>query len=153
MKKLLFLLIFIPILANSQVQVAWIDSVKVPVTDTVIEYAKIVFQSFNDVSSMSWTCEFDMSRLDSSVIVNFGGGNSIIRTSPQLHSFNSIAGDSLPYTLSRLKWRKTINGISQNKKVLSGEVGWGFVVPAMYIKRSGCTAGKYLLFNCKFYRQ
>jgi hypothetical protein len=155
MKKLFIFLIFgfLTLGLQSQTRAYWplssivnFDSIKVPVTDTVIWLSGI-----GDMSSFLSTWEFDMSRLDSSVSVNFGGGTRILRNSPRLYSFNKIQSDSLPYTLSRTKWKTTTNGITQNTKILPVVASWNYYFVAIKVTRLGCTAGKYLLFNVKFH--
>jgi len=156
MKKIFILLIFsLSILSLKAQTVIYppntafgtFDSIKVPVTDTVYSLSKI-----GDISGYYSVWEFDMSRLDSSVSVNPGGGSRIIRNSPRLYSFNPIIADSLPYTLPRLKWKTTTNGVTQNTKALPIIIHFDYEYAAIKVKRLGCTAGKYLLFRVNFHR-
>jgi hypothetical protein len=154
MKKLIFfLLLSLSFLSlKAQTRAYWplsnvvnFDSIKVPVTDTVIWLSGI-----GDMSSFLSTWEFDLSRLDSTVSIDFGGGTRILRNSPRLYSFNKMYCDSLPYTLSGTKWKNTTNGVAQNTHILQVTAPWGYYFVGIKVKRIGCTRGKYLLFNVKF---
>jgi hypothetical protein len=151
MKKIIIILLFAPFIVKGQVTITWSDSVKVPVTDTVIFFNNSSYY-YQDYSSFCWNCEFELSRLDSSVIINFGGGNSILSKTFKVYSFNPLVSDSLPYTVSRLSWKRTINGVAQNKKAFYSTKPFGWQTPEIYIKRSGATRGKWIPFTCKFYR-
>jgi hypothetical protein len=170
MKLILTIITFLALTlsAKSQTQIAWVDSVKVPVTDTVITFlgvdsaylpysykGELLFHYVKkdkqvDVAAYQWACEFDLSRLDSSIAVNLGGGNSLIRKSPRLYSYIAVTTDTL--TLSRLKYKKTVNGVAQNKYALVGTTAFRYQYPSIYIKRKGATAGKYIPFVFRFFK-
>jgi len=162
MKKIItfiLLILAVNVMAQDRKEIFWpknnefgLDSIKVPITDTVMTYTGL-----GQIGGYKGVIEFDMSGLDSSVSISIGGGVSMLRLAltnrPALYSFMPYVCDSLPYTLSRIKWRKTVNGVTQNKKSFIVTISYGYPFLAIYVKRAGCTAGKKLYFSARFSRE
>ena len=133
MKKLFILLIFgfLIVNLNAQKYIKW-DSIRIPVIDTT----KIHFGT-ETVQDYMAVVNFRMTGLDSSVIIHLGGSDAkLTSTLWDFHKFNC---DSMPYTISRLKWVRTVNGISQNEKsfIITQKIGHLYL--GFYLKNSGCT--------------
>lgn len=121
-----------------------LDSITVPVVDTVYS-----FESMGNLFNYYITPEFDMKMLDGTVYIDLGGGNTVIRTTPRLFSFNAFQCDSCHYLLHNTMWRDTINGVAQNKKALPVTIPYSYKFFALKLTRGTCTAGKKLRLNIK----
>jgi hypothetical protein len=132
MKKLFILLIFsLSIGVQAQKSIAW-DSITIPITDTTK-----VFSNNGDRSEYCATINFKMTNLDSSVIIHFVGADSKLNAT--VYAAHKFMNDSLPYTISRIKWARTVNGVSQNERSFTISQPIGHLYLGFYLKNSGCT--------------
>src|SRR4030043_582946 len=138
MKKLILLIALCMAAWGLQAQTKWhpsqynFDSIRIPVTDTTwINTAKA------DMAGFYATINFKMIGLDSSVIVHPGGSDGKLNTT--IWDFHPFMNDSFPYTITRLKWVKTVNGVSQNERSFPNIGPIGHYYFGFYLKNSGCT--------------
>jgi hypothetical protein len=156
MKKIIFSIILCLAILGVQAQVgvyprltnksvAW-DSIRIPVTDTTV-----IDTTTGNISQFMATVNFKMTGLDSSVIVHPGGSDG--RLSTTVWDFHPFRNDSLPYTITRLKWVKTVNGVSQNERSFPMPQAIGHYHFGFYLKNSGCTpTTKYLKYQFLYYK-
>jgi hypothetical protein len=120
--------------------ITW-DSIRIPVVDTTV-----IITGSGIIAQYNATLTFKMTGLDSSVIVHPGGSSSML--SATMYDFHPFMNDSFPYPISRLKWVRTVNGVTQNEKSFTITQPIGYIFLSFYLKNSGTTpTSKYLKYN------
>ena len=168
MKKIIFFLILLVFICSLKAQtvptyilsstVKWIFIAKIPVgIDTVyqarvrdlvlLENPKVEIKS---IASYHWTIDIQIIDVDTTFKINIGGSNIVINLNTGLCGFIPFVCDSLPYTISPTKWKKTINGTVQNIKRFYSEINYGSDLPAIQITRLTATPGKKMVITMEF---
>ena len=161
MKKLLFILFFVPFLANGQSKIRSLSwSHVLPITastgDTIIQA-----YDYTDISGYCWSCTANAEGLSADdAQITFGGSDIVIgvyRGRYNVYEFNSFVHDSLPYTLDKtiLEYENKVLGIvdtTYTKKITGGNVPSGIMQPAYWFAPGSCTDGDTLRVECHYFK-
>jgi hypothetical protein len=160
MKKLIFILLCIPVLAFGQSRyhsLNWKDTIFVSDmsgSDTIKQAI-----NYTDISGYCWSCTVDAKRLSSNdATITFGGGDKVIgiyRGRYNVYDFNSFVNDSLPYTLDKTKLKYTVKSLgvvdtTYTKQFTGGNTPYGCLQPAYYFNKGSCITGDTLIVDCNF---